>query len=221
MASTVMKDKKQVFLALQRIVASARAAILCDVHLNCPRVVEWIEALRHTSRFYTIRNRGVWVSSRKAVILPMPRPLVGRGQPKAAYSVVVKRIMNLVAFGKSIMDCDPRIQIWRARQPVDSRHVSVAISSRIRTTSDDDTRRNRFQESRKQKLREGFNSRITPPCSLLAGPSGAPSLLGLLWVPKSDRSQAKIGPKQRKIIILSPHSARFALGLQVCSVPSS
>jgi hypothetical protein len=214
MASTVMKDKKQVFLALQRIVASAKAAFLCDVHLNCPRVVEWIQTLRHTSSFYTIRNRGVWPSSQKAVILPMPRLLVGREQPQAAYSVVVKRIRDLVASGKSIMvsivfehrlvsgpkppmpdvvvgpsvysPCDLRIQVWRARQPVNSRHVSIAIPSGIWTTSDNDTGRNRFQESIKQKLRENFNSRITPPCSLLAGRPGPPSLLGLLWVPKSD-----------------------------------
>ncbi|GAQ90074.1 hypothetical protein KFL_005960040 [Klebsormidium nitens] len=61
------------------------------------------QALRHTSRFYTIRNRGVWPSSRKAFILPMPGPLVGRGQPKATYSLVVDGIVDLVASGKTVM----------------------------------------------------------------------------------------------------------------------
>jgi hypothetical protein len=37
MASTVMKDKKLVFLALEGIVAGAKAAFLSDAHLNCPR----------------------------------------------------------------------------------------------------------------------------------------------------------------------------------------
>jgi hypothetical protein len=31
-------------------------AFLSDAHLNCPRVMEWIQTLRHASRFYTIRN---------------------------------------------------------------------------------------------------------------------------------------------------------------------
>jgi hypothetical protein len=103
MASTVMKDKKLVFLALEGIVAGAKAAFLNDAHLNCPRVVEWIQTLRHASRFYTIRNRGVWPLKRKAFISPMPGPLVGRGQPKATYSLVVEGILDLIASGKTVM----------------------------------------------------------------------------------------------------------------------
>ncbi|GAQ92716.1 hypothetical protein KFL_011070010 [Klebsormidium nitens] len=103
MASTVMKDKKRVFMALEGIVASAKAAFLCDAHLNCPRVVEWIQTLRHTSRFYTIRNLGVWPSTRKAFIMPMPGPLEGKRQPKETYSLVVERVLDLVASEKSVM----------------------------------------------------------------------------------------------------------------------
>lgn len=103
MGSAVMKDKKRVFMALEGVVSGAKAAFLSDAHLNCPRVVEWIQALRHTSRFYTIRNRGVWPSSRKAVICPMPGKLVGRKQPEATFSVVVKQILDHVASGKTVM----------------------------------------------------------------------------------------------------------------------
>jgi hypothetical protein len=102
-ASTVMKDKKRVFMALERIVASAKAAFLCNAHLNCPRVVEWIQILRHTSRFYTIRNVGVWPSTRKAFIMPIPGPLVGKRQPERTYSLIVEKFLDLVAFGKSVM----------------------------------------------------------------------------------------------------------------------
>jgi hypothetical protein len=103
MASTVMKDKKQVFMAMEGIVLGAKAAFLSDAHLNCPGVVEWIQSLRHTSRFYTIRNRGVWPSARKALILPMPGPLVGRGQPKATYSLLVKIVLEMIESGKTVM----------------------------------------------------------------------------------------------------------------------
>jgi hypothetical protein len=103
MASTVMKDKKQVFMAMEGIVLGAKAAFLCDAHLNCPRVVEWIQSLRHTSRFYTIRNRGVWPSVRKAFILPMPGPLVGRGQPKATYLLLVEIVLEMIESGKTVM----------------------------------------------------------------------------------------------------------------------
>jgi thymidine kinase len=103
MASTVMKDKKQVFMAMEGIVSGAKAAFLSDAHLNCPRVVEWIQSLRHTSRFYTIRNRGVWPSARKALILPMPGPLVGRGQPKATYSLLVEIVLEMIESGKTVM----------------------------------------------------------------------------------------------------------------------
>lgn len=103
MASTVMKDKKRVFMALEGIVASAKAAFLCDAHLNCPRVVEWIQTLRHTSGFYTIRNVGVWPSTRKAFIMPMPGPLVGKRQPEKTYSLIVEKVLDLVASGKSVM----------------------------------------------------------------------------------------------------------------------
>jgi hypothetical protein len=116
MASTVMKDKKQVFMAMEEIVAGAKAAFLCDAHLNCPRVVEWIQSLRHTSRFYTIRNRGVWPSIRKALILPMPGPLVGTGQPKAIYSLLVEIVIEMIASGKTVMVQNSELlpNIWRS-----------------------------------------------------------------------------------------------------------
>ncbi|GAQ89318.1 hypothetical protein KFL_005100080, partial [Klebsormidium nitens] len=103
MASTVMKDNKKVFFALEGIVASAKAAFLCDAHLNNPRVVEWVQALRPDSKFHNIRNTGVWPTERKAEILPMPGPLKGRGQPAATFSCIIEEILDHVADGKKVM----------------------------------------------------------------------------------------------------------------------
>jgi hypothetical protein len=57
--SDVMTNRKQVFVAAERIMGDARILIAMDAHINCSRVLEWFYMVRSDSELYSIQNAGV------------------------------------------------------------------------------------------------------------------------------------------------------------------
>jgi hypothetical protein len=73
--SDVMTNRKRVFMAAECFMGNARVLIAMDVHIDCPRVLEWFYMVRPDSELHSIRNAGIHPSQlgRMATIWRLPK----------------------------------------------------------------------------------------------------------------------------------------------------
>jgi hypothetical protein len=73
--SDVMTNRKQVFMAAERIMGKAPVVLAMDAYIDCSRDLEWFYMVRPDSELYPIRNVGVHPSQlgRTATIWRLPK----------------------------------------------------------------------------------------------------------------------------------------------------
>jgi hypothetical protein len=73
--SDVMTNRKQVFMANERMCGGAPIVLAMDAHIDCPRDLKWFYLVRPDSELYPIRNDGIHPSQlgRTATIWRLPK----------------------------------------------------------------------------------------------------------------------------------------------------
>jgi hypothetical protein len=98
--SDVMTNRKQVFMAAERIMGNARVLIAMDAHIDCPRVLEWFYMVRPDSELYSIHNAGIHPSQlgRTATIWRLPK----LKNSELTCAPAVARTLEILKSGKKV-----------------------------------------------------------------------------------------------------------------------